>query len=96
MDIEALAKAAGSEAWDIWRDKRGALCISVDGVSLTDELEKFAELVASQAAAEAREECAKTCEDKEREFDAKGDGWYDWACGAADCAVAIRRKRSNV
>jgi hypothetical protein len=58
----------------------------------TDTVERFAEMV---SAAE-REECAKVCEDKEREFDEKGDGWYDWACGASDCAVAIRRMRSNV
>ena len=55
MNIEELATEAGSEAWDIWRDDRGYLRISLDGVGLTEELEKFARLV---AAAE-REACAK-------------------------------------
>lgn len=59
MDIEAMARAAGSEAWDIWRDGRGALCVGLDGISLTEQLEKFAELV---GAAEC-EACAKVCDE---------------------------------
>jgi hypothetical protein len=81
MDIEALAKAAGSEAWDIWRDKRGALCISLDGVSLTEELEKFAELIASSE----REACAKLCEGM-----AEGVWDRDRDIVLAEVAAAIR------
>ncbi len=58
MDIEAMAREAGEDAWDVWRDGRGALCVGLDGISLTEELEKFAELV---AAAE-REACWREAE----------------------------------
>jgi hypothetical protein len=59
MDIEALATEAGSEtAWDVFRDDRGELRISLEGVEITEELLKFAILVASAE----REACAKICE----------------------------------
>ena len=47
IDFEALAEAAGAEAWDIWRDSYGNLHINLDGVSLLPELKDFAELVAA-------------------------------------------------
>jgi hypothetical protein len=49
MDIEKLAKEAGSDAWDIWRDSQGHLHIGLDGVSLLPELEVFANLVRKDA-----------------------------------------------
>lgn len=53
MNIEALAREAGHDAWDIYTDGRGCLRVSLDGVELTEELEKFAVLVRAEAIEEA-------------------------------------------
>ena len=48
MNIEELAREAGVNAWDVWRDKSGELHIGLDSVSLLPELEVFAALIEKQ------------------------------------------------
>ena len=90
MDIEALATEAGADtAWDVWRTDTGELRISMQGVGITEELEKFALLVA----ATEREACAKLCD-----VLAKGssEGNLHVTRSAQEgCAEAIRMRSSK-
>lgn len=76
MNIKELAEQAG---FDVEKTMYGEK-VFVDGRGITEELIRFAELV---AAAE-REACAKFCEARA----------HDWGSSALmDCATAIRARR---
>lgn len=61
------------------------------GFASVSTLERFASLVAAQAAAEEREECAKVC-DELAELNRKAFSDSMWQQG--ECAAAIRGRKS--
>ena len=86
MNIEALAREAGRDAWDVGLDRRGVLRVSLDGVELTEELERFAALVLGEAAAA----CKRLEEDAERQSGPEAAGWLEKAADAIRAIAATK------
>jgi hypothetical protein len=87
MTTEELARQAGASAWDFGKDRNGKFLVSVDGVGITEELERFAALVREQAL----EDAAKVCDGKERrKWEILTVGGTLEGFGPLDCAHAIR------